>query len=206
LLAAVFLFLTNKRITLLAVIIVIMIMQFLRVFRNDKRLVYAIWIAVSGGIGGYIWLICSGTFEFLCKGFGIDTSGRVKMYAQIIQWLENPMQFIGKGLGTVEILLEQWKLKSFANLHNDLLKFYIELGVVGLVIYLLSYMGVYYLAERKFGTEKMCMLLVMNIYSMILFATDNVSIYILYLIPFYSILFAILSMDRESMIQKKDIK
>ena len=182
-----------------------MIMFFLKLFRNDKRLVYCVWCVVLGGIAGYIWLICSGTFEFLCKGFGIDTSGRVKTYTKIIEWIENPVHYLGKGLGVVEILLEQWKIKSFANLHNDLLKFYIELGIVGLAVYLLSFVITYHLAGRKFGKEKMCMLLAMNVYSMILFATDNVSISILYMIPFYSVLFAILSSSQKNEL-KKDIK
>lgn len=206
LLTIIFLYLTNKRITLLAVLVVVMVMFFLKLFRNDRRLVYTIWAVVEGGIGGYIWLICSGAFTFVCRGFGIDTSGRVKIYAQIVNWLENPVQLFGKGLGTVEILLEQWKIKSFANLHNDLLKFYIELGIIGLAVYLVSYGVTYYLAGKKLGNEKMCMLLAMNIYSMVLFATDNVSIYIIYLIPFYSILFAILSPNQQSVVKKKDMK
>lgn len=195
--SAFFLYMTDKRITILAAILALFIMAFLKIFRNDRRLVYVIWGIVIGMVSFYLWMICTGKFAYYSNGIGINTNGRVKMYAQVIQWFQQPMIFFGKGIGIVEQLLEAWNLKSFANLHNDLLKFYIELGISGLFLFLLSYGFVFFLAEKKFGKEKMCMLLIMSVYSMVLFATDNVSIYILYLIPYYSILFAVLSENHE---------
>lgn len=196
--AALFMYFTDKRITMLAVIAVLVIMLVLWLFRKDRKLVFMVWGMAMVIIQGYLWLIYSGTFEYYCKGFGLNTNGRVKIYSQVIEWFDKPVLYLGRGIGIVEKLLEVWNIRAFANLHNDLLKFYIELGVIGLFIFLLSYGASIYLVERKFGKEKMCIVLAMFVYSMMLFATDNVSIYILYLIPFYSVLFAILSSNQEN--------
>ena len=201
-----FLFITDKRITLLAAFAGLMIMLFLKLFRNNKKIVYFIWGAIIALINTYLWLICSGKFEYYTKGIGINTNGRTEMYTQLIEWFDQPIFFVGKGLGIVETLLEAWNIRTFANLHNDLLKFYIELGIIGLAIFMISYGVTFYLAERRFGEEKMCMLLTMSVYSMALFATDNVSIYILYLIPYYSILFAMFLPNQKAGIRKKDKK
>ena len=128
------------------------------------------------------------------------------MYTQLIDWFDKKILLVGKGIGVVETLLEAWNIRTFANLHNDLLKFYVELGIIGLLIFLLSYGVVFYIVGHKFGVEKMCMVLSMSLYSIALFATDNVSIYVLYLMPYYSILFAVLSQKTEDEVEKKDRK
>lgn len=191
--AAFLMYMTDKRIAMLAVVATLCVMFFLKVFRNDKRLAYGVWGMVTIAVTGYLWLIGSGTLERVCKAIGIDTSGRIKIYGDVLEWFGNPLMITGQGLGIVEILLDIWNIKSFSNLHNDLLKFYIELGIVGLLVFLISYVVMFRIIEKDYGSNKMCFILSMTIYSMILYATDNVSIYILYLIPIYSIYFAILA-------------
>lgn len=203
--AALFMYMTDKRISILAVAAALLVLVITKLFRNDKRIAYFIWILVTAAVNGYIWIICSGTLEKFCKAIGIDTSGRVKIYRQIVEWFDAPVLFTGQGLGIVEIILDIWNIKSFSNLHNDLLKFYIELGVIGLLIFLISYGVMFFLIGKRFGNDKMCFILSMTIYSIILFATDNVSIYILYLIPLYSIQLAVLT-DQKTGKYKKDVK
>lgn len=198
--AAFFMYMTDKRIAVLAVVATLLVMGLLKLFRNDKRIAYTIWGLAVAAVNGYLWLICSGTLEKMCKAIGIDTSGRIKIYGDVLKWFETPVMVSGQGLGIVEILLDIWNIQSFSNLHNDLLKFYIELGVIGLFIFLISYGIMFFIVERNYGNDKMCFLLSMTIYSIILYATDNVSIYILYLIPIYSIYFAILEEKRHVVI------
>lgn len=202
--AALFMYLADKRIAILAVLVAVATMVFLKLFRNDKRLAFTIWGMITFAVNFYVWLICSGTLETLCKAVGIDTSGRVKIYGQTVKWFEQEVLFLGNGLGIVEIILDAWNIKEFSNLHNDLLKFYIELGIVGLLLFLLSYGAMFFLIEKEFGDEKMCFFLVMTVYSIVLYATDNVSIYILYLIPIYSIFFSVLA-EKRKRINTKDV-
>ena len=195
--AAALMFLTDKRIVVLAVAMTVSIQGFLWLFRDDKRLVFGIWGIVTAIINIYLWMIYSGTLQAMMEGIGINTNGRTKMYGKVTEWFGGDFLMAGKGLGIVEELLAAWRVKDFANLHNDLLKFHIELGFVGLLLLLTSYGVAFYLVEKKYSASKMKMFLSMAIYTMILFATDNVSIYVIYLIPVYSIYFAVLSENRE---------
>lgn len=193
--SAVFMYLADKRITMLAVLAALGIRLILWLFQKSRKLVLIVWGMIMAAVFSYIWLIGSGTFEYFSKGLGIDTSGRVKIYSQVLEWFGQPVLYFGQGIGIVEKLLEAWNLHDFSNLHNDLLKFYIELGAAGLLLFLTSYGAALYFIGRKLGKEKMCMTLALFAYSIILFATDNVSIYVMYLIPFYSILFTVLTAE-----------
>lgn len=195
--AGLLMMLTDKRIVILAVLIAVFVQVILWIFRNDKRVAYSIWAMTGVFTSVYIWLIYSGVLEALCKGFGINTNGRVKMYGNVAEWFACPFAVSGNGLGIVEMLLTSWNVEKFSNLHNDLLKFYIELGFLGFILLLISYGVMFYRVEKTYGMSQMKLFLSMSVYTMILFATDNVSIYIIYLIPIYSIYFAILSEKSE---------
>ena len=192
-LAMILMYWSDKRIVMLAAGIGILIMIFVKIFKNHKGLIVAIWGCVSCFVLIYIWLICSGTLNYFCQGIGINTNGRLKMYSNMMEWFHESIMISGNGLGIVEKILECWNVYAFNNLHNDLLKFYIEIGVLGLCFYLISYGVVLWLTEKKYGNNVISLLLSTFIYSIVLFATDNVSIYILYLIPLYSIYFAVLA-------------
>lgn len=191
--AMILMYCSGKRIAILAAAVALAVLFLLWIFRNHKKLAFTIWGMVVGAVNFYIYLICSGTLGYFCQGIGINTNGRTKVYATMVEWLDSSVLLWGKGLGIVEKLLGYWKFYEFNNLHNDLLKFYIEIGIIGVVLYLISYGVTFWLIEKKFGKAEMSLVLSMTIYSIVLFATDNVSIYIIYLIPIYSIYFAVLA-------------
>lgn len=201
-LSAVFMYLADKRIVLLGVAVSLLLLLILWLFEYNKKLVYAGWSIVAGFVFIYLYSIYSGILEAFCWGANINTNGRVEMYGRMAR--ECQSFFGGKGLGVVENLLECWNISDFANLHNDLLKFQIELGFLGLFIYLLSYCVMFHLIGQKIEESKISFLFVISVYSMLLYATDNVSIYVMYLLPMYSVFFAVLSSEKETRIGKKD--
>lgn len=201
--AAFLMFLTDKRIVVLAVAAAVLIQGILWLFRHDKRVVFSIWGLVAFVTNVYLWLIYSGTLEQFCKGVGINTNGRVKMYGKVVEWFEHTFLSFGNGLGIVEMLLSAWNVEKFSNLHNDLLKFHIELGFVGLLLYFISFAVAFYLVEKRFGSKAMSLFVSMAVYTILLFFTDNVSIYIIYLIPVYSIYFAVLCENSREKVMKK---
>ena len=138
-------------------------------------------------------MIHQGILEAVCWGANINTNGRVEIYGRIADEAQFSLGYFGRGLGIVDQLLEYYNVASYALLHNDLLKFYIELGFIGLFLYLASYGMMFFLAEKYFGKSCMCYLFLITIYTMIIFATDNTSIYMIYLIPMYITIFATLS-------------
>lgn len=198
-----FTFLADKRIALLGVVAVVCIMGIVWLFQNNKKVVFGIWTVTIGLIYGYLFLIYSGILESVCWGLNINTNGRVQMYTRMANQYDFLSGFLGNGIGIMENLLDHLQIDTYANLHNDLLKFYIELGFIGFLIYLISYYLIFHLAEKYFGKKEMCFLLGISIYSMLLFATDNVSIYLMYLIPFYSTIFAVLSSNRKNIVQRR---
>ena len=192
-LSSVFMYLADKRIVLLAVFVSLFVMAVLWLFRNDKRLAFLSWGAVMAGVFLYMYLIVSGNLEAFCWAANINTNGRVEMFGRMAG--EFSTGLLGNGLGVVENLLACWDIDVFANLHNDLLKFYIELGIAGFAAYLASYLVMFYFVGKKFGNSKMSFVLGISIYTMLLYATDNVSIYVMYLLPMYSVMFSVLSAE-----------
>ena len=193
--AACFTYFAEKRIALLAVLATLMFMGLLWLFEQSKKLVLILWTLSSATVFGYIYLIYHGILEKICWGANINTNGRVEMYGRIAAEAEFSLGYLGRGLGIVEQLLEYYNISSYVNLHNDLLKFYIELGFGGLILYLTSYGIVFIFAEKYFGKSRMCYLFLIAIYTVIIFATDNTSIYMIYLIPMYVTMFAVLSSE-----------
>lgn len=195
--AACFVYFAEKRIAILAVLITLVLMGILWLFERNKKLVIALWSAISCAVFGYIYLIHSGILEAVCWGANINTNGRVEMYGKIAAEADFSLGYFGRGIGIVEKLLEYYNVSTYVNLHNDLLKFYIELGFIGLAIYLVSYGIMFFLTDKYFGKISMCYLFLITAYTMILFATDNTSIYMIYLIPMYVTMFAVLSSGKK---------
>ena len=200
--ATLFLLFAEKRIAILALIGSVIVMFFCWLFRHHKKLIYFLWGSISVLICGYLYLICSGSMEKICWAANINTNGRVEIYSRVAQ--EFPITLFGNGLGFIEQMLEYWNVSVYSNLHNDLLKIFIELGVVGFVIFLLSYGVMFAYGGRIAEKSKVSYLLCIIVYTMILFATDNVSIYIIYLVPFYSTLFAVLSSEKEETTERRN--
>lgn len=194
--AILFMLFAEKRIAIVAVAAALFVMGMMWLFRYSKKLALLLWGLVIAAAYLYIYMIYSGALEAFCWGANINTNGRVEMYGRMAQEARFSLTYLGKGLGYVETLLSHWNILTYVNLHNDLLKFYVELGFTGFLLYLLSYGFILHFAEKKFDLKKMSFLLVLLVYTMLMFTTDNVSIYMLYLVPLYSIFFAVLE-DRE---------
>lgn len=194
-LSAVLTYMCVKKIAFLAVAAAVLIMGIVFVSKKSKAVVLTLWAMSVSGIYYYLYLLDSGILKRILYNFGNHANGRFTMYDRFREMYDVSVLYFGRGLGYVVDILESWNIPTYGNLHNDLLKFYIELGFWGMLIFLISYAVIFHFAEKKFGASKMCFLFVMSIYSIVLFMTDNVSIYMLYLVPVYSIFFAVLSSE-----------
>lgn len=202
-LALCFLYVADKRIAVVGVVLALLIMGVVWFFKNSRKLVFTIWTLTIAAIYLYLYLIYSGKLEAICWGLNINTNGRTKMYTRMATQYDFLQKFLGNGIGVMENLLKYLQIDSYAYLHNDLLKFYIELGFFGLLLYLVSYYFVFYLAEKYFGNKEIRFLIGAFTYLALLFATDNVSVYLMFLIPFYSTIFAVLSSAEKTACDKR---
>lgn len=198
--AAFFMYFADKRIATLAVIACAFMMIFMKLAKYSKKWVKALWGMVTAAGCLYIYSICSGLFEWFCIRLGIDTSHRLDVYPQIAAQIPDNY-FLGKGLGTVNEMLPQilepGLIDWFENPHNDLLKIFVELGGIGLVIFLLSYLAVFKIAEKRITQRALSQLFVIFAYFVLLMTTDNVSVYILFLVPMHSICLALAGEKKE---------
>lgn len=203
--AVLFLLFAEKRIAILALFGALMVLFFVWLFRHNQKLIYIIWGAISIIISVYLYLICSGKMKAICWAANINTNGRVEIYSRVAE--EFPATIMGNGLGIIEQMLEYWNVSVYSNLHNDLLKIFIELGIVGFVVFLAGYGVMFWFAGKIAEKSKVSYLLSIVVYTMLLYATDNVSIYMIYLIPFYSTIFAVLASEKKCDAKEKiDVK
>ena len=193
--AACFVYFAEKRIAILAVAVTLVLMGILWFFEKNKKLAGVLWGTVIFAIYTYIYLIHSGIMEAVCWGANINTNGRVEMYGKMASEAEFSLGYLGRGIGIVEQLLEYYNVSTYVNLHNDLLKFYIELGFMGMFFYLLSYGVMFFLINNRFGKSQMSYFFAISAYTVMLFATDNTSIYMIYLIPMYVTMFTVLASE-----------
>ncbi len=195
--AVLLMYFADKKIAFLAMAVSMILLMILWIGKKSMTLALTIWNLGIAGIFYYVYAIQSGILKHICYSMGIIGNGRMTMYDRFQDLYKVSPFFLGKGLGNIENILACWAIPTYDHLHNDLMKFYIELGFWGFLFFLLSYGITFYLAGQKFGKKSMCGLLAMAVHSMILFMTDNVSIYILYMVPVYSICFAMIVSDQK---------
>lgn len=138
----------------------------------------------------YVYVCKYNIISSLFSYYEINSMGRINMWNRIGQLYEFSPGYIGKGIGYLTNLLYEWNLPGFrGNLHNDILKAYIELGFFGIQIYFLSYFFLIWKLNKKYRLDikQVVTLLSCTLYTIILFTTDNVMIYVNYLMPFYMV-------------------
>ena len=199
--AALCMHLANKRIAVLAVVACVVLMILMKVLKYEKKWISRAWISLMAVVGVYVYSIYSGVFMNLCIKLGIDTSHRLEVYPVVVEQIPDKY-FFGRGLGTTNELLvnylNPWLYQWFENPHNDFLKIFVDLGAIGLVLFMVGYLLVIYMTSKRGVTNRAAsQLFVIFVYFMLLMTTDNVSIYILFLVPMYSICLALMGEKEE---------
>lgn len=170
---------TFKRISILAIITSI-IPNFL-IIKNkyNKYRLNIIFLSLILLIFLFIFATMKDMFLFLETKYHIITSGRVWIYDMIKTYLFSK-PFIGYGLGYVYNILDN----LIGNLHSDILKLTIEIGIVGITFQYLLYLF-YSFKYRYFKSLKYFITFI--IYITIIYLTDNALIYTTYIFPALSL-------------------
>lgn len=194
LLTAGMLYLMNKRIALLAVVMVLALYGALLFIRQKKpeweqKIPGCIGILASIFFCGYLLLICTVNLE---GQFIQDlTSGRSTAWEAVKESYQLSAVWPGLGLGNVVTTLGRLQLPSFTtNLHNDLLKILIEIGTIGYIVWLVSHFWVcrWFSKNRNLGFKKTVFFYLVIIYTLLNYMTDNILVYVNYWFPVYLIL------------------
>lgn len=179
-------FLSNKRIVWGALFLSVIIWYIIKNRKNNK-LNCIIEILVIIGIYMYIYIVKSGTLRYIFREYGINDQGRLHLYSLFESRYNIDILFMGRGLGYVQYILDSINY-PINLLHNDLLANYIQLGCISLLIYL---MLIFFTCRflRKINREFSTYYFIIILYTLMLGATDNVTIYFIYLLPLYLIVF-----------------
>lgn len=198
----VILILSMKRIVILTTSITFVLFFFFK--RNRKKFLNIVGIvSISLIILSYIYIysIKSGYLYIILNTYNINSMSRYQIWSGISNQYNFSLLYLGKGLGFTSIWMDNnWQylkingLTQSTGLHNDILKFYIDLGFVisGLYLFNLLYINtkkIYYKINKN-----LAMLYFLLIISQILtWFTDVVSGYHNYQWIFFLIIFSLLS-------------
>ncbi len=190
-------YVANKRIALFAAVAAVFVYLILQKRRSKKqagftkgrRAIIALGIVTSLFLFFWVFACRYGIIEALFIRLRINSFGRIAQWVKFNPYYNMSPFFMGNGVGFTENQLQKIGLDTFRNLHNDIMKFYIELGFLGFFIYIFSYFYYVYnlTIRKKAGYNQAVALYSIIIYTFICCMTDNISIYINYLVPMYMI-------------------
>lgn len=111
--------------------------------------------------------------EMLEKNF--DTSGRIFLWANVLERYKDSSVLFGGGVGSLDLLMDK-EFKSL-ELHSEYLRLFLDLGLVGLVLYLLGMLQMLYRLFRMKSETYYCLYSSVAIagiaYYLITLFTDN---------------------------------
>lgn len=198
LLCIVFLILGMKRILILSSLIICLIYLFLnKRVKNISFWTRIITACIILVIYVYIWGIKSEVLIDLFKEKGINTMSRTQLWRGIRkEYFFSPL-YTGKGMGFVSKWMDNnWQgigiigLTQTTGLHNDLLKYYIELGFIGFLVYIYYILNVITQKIRKtINNESAMIYFLCMILQILCWFTDNISGFHIFMWIFYLILF-----------------
>ena len=188
LLLLIMIFFTGKRLAVFLSFLIILIIPCFKLLKIDKqkhgkRIIYILcFLSLI-----YIYGCHEGLYDYLKLNYGILVSGREYIYNLFKKYYNLDWRYIGKGIGWTFEKITSFNLIGAGNLHNDLLMTYIDLGLIGYIIWFISFNN--WINNKK--NSRLCIpILMIIIYTIGNYMTDNIMIYINYWLTAYLMLFS----------------
>lgn len=186
-----FFFLGLKRIVIMAVVMAVIIGLLANCFlkKNVRRKILIITSIIAAMAFMYIIAVRMGLYDWIQNTLGIETMGRDWIASQIKDWYEIGIGYLGKGVGYISGSIEIGDLDLsrsdgyyVADIHNDLLRQYIELGFIGYIVWsclFLQYRASYFCHDEQNEDDRRHGILTMSALLLLFFtyATDNTIYY-----------------------------
>lgn len=181
-------YLAHKRIVLAASIITLILYAISEKikYKNRKKFNFIVYITLICISLVFIYIIYSGQLADIFIRYNINDMGRLHLYSLFDNNYKFSIFFIGNGIGYVDKLLDLYNLYFGSNLHSDFLKIYIEIGMLGYIVYFYMYY-ISYKYIQNINNKVGNLYIYLFIFTIFNYFTDNLLIYIYYLIPLYSI-------------------
>ena len=181
-LALFFMLVGLKRSTLPAVLLVCFYVKLLRMTRNPRKLILATGTVLFLFFWVYLYLTRSGILVAFLESLGVDMMGRDMLWTMPNDYYELSPLWKGLGFEGVTDLVNSWYheglIKRPLQLHNDILKIFIELGALGFTLWA----GIHYILYPSYWMTRHNMetgMLYMAIlaYMTATYLTDNTAFY-----------------------------
>lgn len=174
-----------KRIAILAVIMAILVMLFLKKIKQKRvgPLIIIACVLIILVCFGYIYFITEGYWTEFMQERNIDMAGRNRIYKYMAQFYTIDPTFTGYGFEYTVALLRGMRASGtevihVTAIHCDILKQYIELGFWGYIIWMV-YNYVFQAAWYKkcYGSKTMILFFAVSLYAWVTYMTDNTIYY-----------------------------
>jgi hypothetical protein len=204
-----------KRILMLSIIIVVLLYVIL--LNNTKRVlqksltVSIIFIALQYV---YVYLIRNGLLFRIIALFNIETMARATIWSHLPGIYRFSPLFLGRGVGYVSKWMDNnWNtlgiigLTQTTGIHNDVLKYFIELGfwMFGIYLFCILYYNTFKI-KKELDDKSALTYFIMMVFQILCWFTDNVSGYHTFLFPLYLIIFSMISDTAKEEEKKNEIK
>ena len=173
-----------KRIGIVALVLTAGVWLLLRLIKPEKiRRQILLWGSICAIVLCYLFVlvIIEGWLAAAMEAAGIDPSGRNYYYAALAEYCEFTPGFIGLGRNASATLfaVDLRKLRV-GNVHSDILRMYAECGFVLFGLWLTTYwIALPHAIDKRFGYRAMEFFLLCNIYTFVVYATDNTELYLI---------------------------
>lgn len=143
---------------------------------------------------GYVCVIKLGILKMICRLLGINTMGRVEVYA----WFEDQYNltpfYFGEGFQYIRRYMEfgrgNWLVNAFHYLHNSILQIYIETGFWGFFMWFGFLLVLIPKKVRSiYGSNGYAFYAVLMTATVLMYAVDNVLTYPLYQVSLFMALY-----------------
>lgn len=200
-----------KRIEIAALIVTTIIYFIINFLKNEKyqRIVMKI-ISILCVVFSIIYIVVvqNGTLDLISEKYNINFKSRLEAFRYFQDKYEISITYSGKGLGYVmdELSQADSSLHGIGDLHNDILKLYIELGAIIWLIYFINFSILQTSRLRKhYGKKVEQLYFILMIFTYMLYLTDNVNRYLNYILVFTMIPYIQILKQEEQKIEEKSI-
>ena len=171
-----------KRSTIPAVLLVCIYVKLLRMLRNPRKFILATGIGLFLFFWVYLYLTRSGILVAFLESLGIDMMGRDMLWTMPNDYYELSPLWKGLGFEGVTDLVNMWYreglIKRALQLHNDILKIFIELGALGFTLWA----GIHYIFYpsywmKRHNMETGMLYMAILVYMTATYLTDNTAFY-----------------------------
>lgn len=160
---------------LLAAAVVCIFMRIVRTRKSQMALIISSILAISSLL--YIWMIFSGALDALAQVVRIDSMGRLEIYDVMKDYCSFSLGYLGRGLGFVSYMIGRGLIDvgyDFAgDIHNDIFRQFIELGMIGFCCWNFSYFVLRVKAFLKVDSWCGEFALACSVYCFVCYLTEN---------------------------------